>query len=81
MLFYKKGSKPSSVSSSIAATAQIEIGGNFTISADNRLCFYAAENYQWNDACDYLWPIPADQRTATGGNLSQNPGWDDGLSF
>ena len=81
VLFYKKGSKPSSVSSSIAATAQIEIGGNFTISADNRLCFYAAENYQWNDACDYLWPIPADQRTATGGNLSQNPGWDDGLSF
>lgn len=35
----------------------------------------------WNENRDYLWPIPASERVLTGGKLSQNPGWDDGLSY
>ena len=34
----------------------------------------------WDDARDYLWPIPAAQRTLNPA-LTQNPGWDDGLNF
>ena len=39
--------------------------------------FSAAEDYVWDDTKDYLWPIPVDQRTLTGGALTQNPGWED----
>ncbi len=34
----------------------------------------------WDDGRDYLWPIPAAQRTLNPA-LTQNPGWDDGLNF
>ena len=30
---------------------------------------------------DYLYPVPTDDRVLTGGVVSQNPGWEDGLSF
>lgn len=36
---------------------------------------------QWNEARDYYYPIPTDDRQLTNGALVQNPGWDDGLSF
>ena len=35
----------------------------------------------WKEGRDYLWPIPADQRVLTQGILTQNPGWEDGLSY
>ena len=35
----------------------------------------------WNEDKDYLYPIPTDERNLTGGALTQNPGWNDGLSF
>lgn len=35
----------------------------------------------WSNERDYLWPIPADQRVLTQGALSQNQGWQDGLSY
>lgn len=35
----------------------------------------------WNENRDYLYPIPTDDRNLTGGALTQNPGWDDGLNF
>ena len=35
----------------------------------------------WDENKDYLYPIPTDDRNLTGGALTQNPGWDDGLSF
>ena len=35
----------------------------------------------WNEDKDYLYPIPTDERNLTGGVLTQNPGWDDGLTF
>ena len=61
---------------------QIQLGNNFTLSngTDGYLTYWAAEDFSWNEGRDYLWPIPADQRTLTNYALSQNPGWDDGLS-
>ena len=35
----------------------------------------------WDEGKDYLYPIPKDERNLTGGALTQNPGWDDGLTF
>ena len=35
----------------------------------------------WNEDRDYLFPIPTDDRNLTGGALTQNPGWPDGLTF
>lgn len=35
----------------------------------------------WKEERDYLWPIPADQRVLTQGILTQNLGWEDGLSY
>ena len=32
---------------------------------------------RWNEERDYLYPIPKDERTLSGGVLTQNPGWDD----
>lgn len=46
----------------------------------NIVAFNTVET-RWNEERDYLWPIPADQRVLTGGALTQNPGWEDGLDF
>ena len=77
------------------ATNQIQLGSGYQLvreTADGKgwelspageggyLTYWFAEDYEWNEERDYLWPIPADQRTLTGFALSQNPGWDDGLS-
>ena len=64
------------------STNQIQLGGGFTLSegTHGNLTYWAAEDYVWNEGRDYLWPIPADQRTLTEYALTQNPGWDDGLS-
>ena len=35
----------------------------------------------WDENKDYLYPIPTDDRNLTHGALTQNPGWDDGLTF
>ena len=35
----------------------------------------------WDEERDYLYPIPKDERNLTHGALTQNPGWDDGLTF
>ena len=35
----------------------------------------------WNEEKDYLYGIPTSQRSLSGGALTQNPGWDDGLTF
>jgi hypothetical protein len=37
--------------------------------------------WTWNDERDYYYPIPVQERSLTGGALTQNPGWNDGLSF
>ena len=78
-----RGTKPATTA---PATNIIEIGNQWTITGGNQentgfLTYYSKEDYLWQEDRDYLWPIPADQRSLTGGALSQNPGWDDGLSF
>ena len=35
----------------------------------------------WDENRDYLWPIPASQRVLSGGALTQNPGWEDGVDL
>ncbi len=35
----------------------------------------------WDEEKDYLYPIPTDERNLTNGKLTQNPGWNDGLTF
>ena len=69
-------------SSNAPSTNQIQLGKGFTLSegTSGYLTYWAAEDYVWNEGRDYLWPIPADQRTLTDYALTQNPGWDDGLS-
>ena len=37
--------------------------------------------WTWDDGKDYYYPIPIKERTLTGGVLTQNPGWNDGLTF
>ena len=67
---------------SAPSTNQIQLGTGFSLSEGTYgyLTYWKAEDYVWDEGRDYLWPIPADQRTLTGYALSQNPGWDDGLS-
>ena len=36
---------------------------------------------EFNEERDYLYPIPSNERTLTGGILTQNPGWNDGLTL
>ena len=36
---------------------------------------------EWIETRDYFYPIPTDDRSLTGGALTQNPGWNDGLDF
>ncbi len=37
--------------------------------------------WKWDEGKDYYYPIPIEDRTLTQGALTQNPGWNDGLSF
>ena len=74
-----QGTKPSTT----APEANIiEVAGNWSLTngTSGNLTYYKSESYQWDEGKDYLWPIPEDQRQITGGALSQNPGWEDGLS-
>ncbi|MBR6002595.1 MAG: RagB/SusD family nutrient uptake outer membrane protein [Bacteroidales bacterium] len=77
-----RGSKPTTTA---PATNIIEVGDQWTITGGSGdvgyLTYYSKEDYEWQEGRDYLWPIPADQRSLTGGALTQNPGWDDGLSY
>jgi hypothetical protein len=78
-LYLYSGSKGSTKAPS---TNQIQLGSGYTLSNGTYgyLTYWAAEDYTWDEGRDYLWPIPADQRTLTNYALTQNPGWDDGLS-
>ena len=42
---------------------------------------YKELSCKWDEGRDYLYPIPTDERNLTGGALTQNPGWNDGLTF
>lgn len=79
LLLYS-GTKPGTTA---PANNQLKVGGELTLSEGDHgyMTYFAKEAYEWNESRDYLWPIPADQRSLTHGALTQNPGWDDGVVF
>lgn len=74
-----KGTKPATK----CATSK-EIGKDLVLSDDDHgtIVVLGDQGFtKWDESRDYLWPIPADQRVATGGALTQNPGWVDGTGL
>ena len=76
-----KGEKPSGVT---AAAYEIGEGGgkvNLSEGDSGYYEYHKGAKREWVEERDYLYAIPIDERTLTNGVLTQNPGWDDGLSF
>lgn len=68
-----------------SAALALKIGSDVTLSDGNSGCLEfhktTRPGWTWNDGRDYLYPIPVEDRSLTQGALTQNPGWNDGLSF
>ena len=60
-----------------------QIGKDIILTDGNSGMIHAIPNItvQWDENRDYLWPIPASERVLTGGALTQNPGWEDGVDL
>ena len=80
VVLYDKGTAKPDVAS---GTQVYEIGNELILSADNKGYVYYHKNIlrtNFSEERDYLYPIPINERSLNH-NLTQNPGWDDGLSF
>jgi hypothetical protein len=78
-VYFYKGATPSIPSGVLARKVDEEI---FLSEGDyGYISPYKNMTAKWNEERDYLYPIPIDERILTGGVLTQNPGWDDGLEF
>ncbi len=67
-----------------AAAAKYKLGGTDFILSDGNsgnVNPFKSLKCNWTEGRDYLYPIPTDERNLTGGALTQNPGWNDGLNF
>ena len=68
-----------------AASNTFKIGSEILLSNGTSGCVDTHRDtrtgWAWDDGKDYYYPIPIKERTLTGGVLTQNPGWNDGLSF
>jgi len=76
---YANGTPKPDVTSGIA----YEIGNEIILSGDDKGYVYYHKNIErtpFNEERDYLYPIPINERSLNH-NLTQNPGWNDGLSF
>ncbi len=77
---YTGGSAPQG-----SAANKFRIGSEILLSNGTSGCVNnhqkSRPGWTWNDGKDYYYPIPVEQRSLTGGVLTQNPGWNDGLSF
>lgn len=64
------------------ATFIWQLGKDVFLSQGDKGCLLPYHNFdiQFDENRDYLLPIPINDRTLNQ-NLTQNPGWDDGLSF
>lgn len=64
------------------ATLKYKLGTDIILSQNTKgnVMPHAGEG-KWDEERDYLYPIPTDDRSLTHGNLTQNPGWYDGLEF
>ena len=76
---YKKGETPEMGD---GITAKM-IGVDIVLSEGDKgyVVAHSESNFKFDETRDYLWPIPADQRVLTGGNLTQNPGWTDSTNY
>ena len=75
VLLYTGDSAPAST-----APAQYKVGSSdFILSngTSGNVNPYKGLACKWNDARDYLYPLPTDEIKLTGGILTQNPGWGD----
>lgn len=80
VILYEKGtSKPPA-----ADGVQVyQLGEEIILTEGNRGYIYYHKNIartKFSEERDYLYPIPIDDRSLNR-NLTQNPGWDDGLNF
>ena len=80
LVLYAEGSAKPEAGTGVAV---YQIGGEITLSDGNRgyLSYHKnVERTKFNEARDYLYPIPTDERSLNR-SLTQNPGWADGLGF
>ena len=63
-----------------AACAVLKIGTDIFLSPDGYVDPQQKSEHTFDEARDYFYPIPIDERSLNQ-NLTQNPGWDDGLDF
>lgn len=76
---YANGTPKPVVTSGVA----YEIGNEIILSGGNKGYVYYHKNIErtpFDEGRDYLYPIPINERSLNH-NLTQNPGWNDGLSF
>lgn len=73
------GDSPTSKTVSVAK----KLGKDIFLTGNNSgfILLHGNTARSWDENKDYLYPIPTDDRNLTGGALTQNPGWDDGLIF
>ena len=68
-----------------SASLALKMGSDITLSDGDSGCLEFHKNtrlgWTWNDGKDYYYPIPVEERSLTQGILTQNPGWNDGLTF
>lgn len=62
---------------------QFELGSelNLVNGTSGNLIVHQNIRRVWNEDRDYFYPLPTKDRILTNGVLTQNPGWNDGLSF
>ena len=72
-----QGEKPASFAMLLEVGKQIELSNG----TSGYIICHDKTKRTWNEERDYLYPIPIRERSLTGGALTQNPGWVDGLEF
>ncbi len=75
--FYQ-GTKPATT-----APLSLEVGVDIIFSEGTKgnILSHGSFARKWDEVKDYLYPIPVEDRSLSEGKLTQNPGWNDGLSF
>ena len=72
-----QGEKPASFAMLLEVGKQIDLSNG----TSGYIICHDKIKRTWNEERDYLYPIPIRERSLTGGALTQNPGWVDGLEF
>lgn len=68
---------------SISGTAALKSVDELELSdgLSGKITVHSDVEREWDEDKDYLYPIPTEDRVLTQGKITQNPGWEDGLSF